>query len=152
MAEFNSRQITALAATPKVKANPYDHGTIKCLIATTPAAAAWAQNDTFVIGTIPKGSRILRSGMLYHGAWTTSVTMDIGVRGTDGTVIDADGLAAALNVAAAGEKEINGGALLRQAGGYITTADVVVYATAAGANPTDDSQAEFEIHYLAPTA
>ena len=152
MAEFDSRQITALAASPKVKAAPTDHGKLSVLIATTPATAAWAQNDTFEIGTIPKGSRILRSGKVYHGAFTTSVTMDIGVRQVDGTVIDADGLAAALNVAAAGVKDINGGALLVGANGYVTTQDVVVYATLAGANPTDDTQAEFEIHYIAPTA
>lgn len=152
MAEFDSRQITARAATPPVKTAPYDQGRLNVLIATTPATAAWAQNDTFEIGTIPKGSRILRSGKVYHGAFTASVTMDIGVRQTDGTVIDADGLAAALNVAAAGVKDINGGALLVGANGYVTTQDVVVYATLAGANPTDDTQAEFEIHYLAPTA
>lgn len=152
MAEFDSRQITARAATPPVKTAPYDQGQLNVLIATTPATAAWAQNDTFEIGTIPKGSRILRSGKVYHGAFTTSVTMDIGVRQTDGTVIDADGLAAALNVAAAGVKDINGGALLVGANGYVTTQNVVVYATLAGANPTDDTQAEFEIHYLAPTA
>lgn len=152
MAEFDSRQITARAATPPVKTAPYDQGQLNVLIATTPATAAWAQNDTFEIGTIPKGSRILRSGKVYHGAFTTSVTMDIGVRQTDGTVIDADGLAAALNVAAAGVKDINGGALLVGANGYVTTQDVVVYATLAGANPTDDTQAEFEIHYIAPTA
>lgn len=153
MPEFNSRQITALAATPKVKAAPYDHGRISVMIATTPATAAWAQNDTFVIGVIPKGSRILRTGKVYHGAFTTSVTMDIGVRdAAAGTVIDADGLAAALNVAAAGVKDINGGALLVGANGYLTTADVTVYATLAGANPTDDIQAEFEIHYVGPVA
>lgn len=152
MAEFDSRQITARAATPPVKTAPYDQGQLNVLIATTPATAAWAQNDTFEIGTIPKGSRILRSGQVYHGAFTTSVTMDIGVRQTDGTVIDADGLAAGLNVAAAGVKDINGGALLVGANGYVTTQDVVVYATLAGANPTDDTQAEFEIHYIAPTA
>lgn len=152
MAEFDSRQITARAATPPVKTAPYDQGTISVLVATTPATAAWAQNDTFEIGTIPKGSRILRSGKVYHGAFTTSVVMDVGLRQTDGTVIDADGLAADLNVAAAGVKDINGGALLVGANGYITTQDVVVYATLEGANPTDDTQAEFEIHYIAPTA
>jgi hypothetical protein len=154
MAEFNSRQITSLAASPPVKAAPYDHGKISVLIATTPATAAWAQNDTFLIGTIPKGSRILRSGKVYHGAFTTSVTMHVGLRGTDSalTVIDADGLAAGLDVAAAGVKDINGGALLAAVSGYVTTADVQVYATLNAANPTDDTQAEFEIHYVAPAA
>jgi hypothetical protein len=153
MAEINSRQITALAATPKMKASPFDHGKVSVLIATTPAAAAWAQNDTFVIGTLPKGSRVLRTSKVYHGAFGASVTMDVGVRAADtGTVIDADGLAAALNVAAAGVKDINGGALSSAVNGYVTTADVVVYATLAGANPTDDIQAEFELHYVAGMA
>jgi hypothetical protein len=155
MAEFDSRQITALAASPKVKAAPYDHGTVSVLIATTPATAAWAQNDTFEIGTLPKGARILRSSKVYHGAFGASVTMDVGVRDTPeagAAVIDADGLAAALNVAAAGVKDINGGALVAAANGYVLTKDVVLYATLAGANPTDDIQAEFEIHYVAPTA
>lgn len=151
MAEFDSRQITALAATPKVKAAPYDHGKVAVLIATTPATAAWAQNDTFEIGMIPKGSRILRSSKVYHGAFGASVVMDVGVRAaSDGTVIDADGLAVDLNVAAAGVKDINGGALLAAVNGYVTTQDVTVYATLEGANPTDDIQAEFEIHYIAP--
>lgn len=151
MPEFNSRQIAGMSSTPRVKAAPYDHGQLGVLIATTPATAAWAQNDTFVIGRLTKGTRILSSSKVKHGAFGASVTMDVGVRdATTGTVIDADGLAAALNVAAAGTKEVSGGALLQPAG-YICTADVVVYATLAGANPTDDIQAEFELHTLAPT-
>lgn len=152
MAEFVSRQKTALSSTPKVKMNPSEEGKLTVFIATTPATAAWAQNDTFDTGIrIPKGSRILRSGKVYHGAFTTSVTMDIGLRAAaDNSVIDADGLAAALNVAAAGVKDINGGALLVGANGYLCTQDVIVYATLAGANPTDDTQAEFEIHAIVP--
>ena len=150
MAEFNSRQKTALA-TSRQKAAPADIGEISVFVVSTPATAAWAQNDTFSTGVIiPKGSRILRSGKVYHGAFGASVTMDIGVRGTDGTVIDADGLAAALNVAAAGTKDINGGALVAAVNGYVLTQDVEVYATLAGANPTDDIQAEFEIHAIVP--
>lgn len=150
MAEISSRQYTNSTATPRVKNKPADYGKILVAVATTPAAAAWAQNDTFRTGIrIPRGSRILRSSKVYHGAFGASVTMDVGVRDFDaGTVIDADGLAAALNVAAAGVKDINGGALLVGADGYITTADVEVYATLAGANPTDDIQAEFEIHFV----
>lgn len=155
MAEFDSRQITALAASPKVKAAPYDSGKISVLIATTPATAAWAVSDTFEIGTIPKGSRILRSSKVYHGAFGATVTMHVGVRATadnGGAVINASGLAASLDVAAAGTKDINGGALLAAVNGYVTTQDVVVYATLNVANPTDDIQAEFEIHYIAPAA
>jgi hypothetical protein len=151
MAEFNSRQITALAASPKVKANPYDGGTTSWLVATTPATAAWAQDDTFVIGTIPKGSRILPTGMVVYGAFGASVTMTVGVRLTDGTVVDADGILTTANVAAAGEKTINNGALARAVGGLIATADWVLYATIGGADPADNTQAEFFIPYLAPT-
>lgn len=148
MAEFSSTQISGLSASPKTKVQPYDNGSPQVLIATTPAVAAWAQNDTFVIGTIPKGSRILSVSKVKHGAFGASVTMDVGVRdAVTATVIDADGLAAALNVAAAGTKEISGGALL-QPTGYITLADVTLYATLAGANPSDNILAEFEIHYL----
>jgi hypothetical protein len=151
MAEINSRQITGLTTSPKTKVAPYDDAQIRVFVATTPAAAAWAQNDTFKICDVPKGTRILSSSKVKHGAFGASVTMDVGTRQTsDGTVLDADGLAAALNVAAAGTKEISGGAQLQPAG-FICTVDTTIYATLAAANPTDDAQAEFEIHLLLPT-
>lgn len=154
MAEFNSRQITSLASSPKVKASPYDTGKISVLIGTTPATAAWAQNDTFLIGVIPKGSRILRSGKVWHGAFGASVTMSVGVRAAGGgTVVDAAGILAATSAATAGlVKNLDTGALLNAANGYVTTQDVDVYATLGGANPTDDIQAEFEVHYIAAAA
>lgn len=151
MPEFQSTQIAGLSAVPKVKAPPSDHGQLHVIVATTPAVAAWAQNDTFLVARLVKGTRILSSSKVKHGAFGASVTMDVGVRGVNGgTVIDADGLAAALNVAAAGTKEISGGALV-QPTGYLCTADVDVYATLAGANPTDNIQAEFELHVIAQT-
>lgn len=150
MAEFNSRQITALAGTPKVKASPYDFGEPYLIIAGTPAVAAWAQNDTFVIGVVPKGSRILRLGKCWHGAFGASVTMTIGVRdAVTKSVIDAAGLLASASVATAGlVKNIDTGALLNQVNGYLTTADVEVYATFGGATPTANAQAEFELIFL----
>lgn len=154
MAEFNSRQITALAGTPKVKAQPYDGGQIFSLIAGTPATAAWANGDTFVIGTISKGSRILRSSKCWHGAWGASVTMTVGVRDAVTKVaVDAAGLLASASVATSGlVKNLDTGALLNQANGYLVTTDLEVYATFAGATPTANSQAEFEINYLSPSA
>ena len=150
MAEFSSTQISGLAASPKTKVQPYDTGSPQILVASTPAVAAWANGDTFVIGFIPKGSRILRSGKLWHGAFGASVTMTIGVRdAVTKTAINAAGLLASASVATAGlVKNIDTGALLNQTGGYVTTADVEVYATLAGADPTDNIQAEFEIPYL----
>jgi len=153
MAEFNSRQKTSLASTPKVKAQPCDHGKISVQVATTPAVAAWAQNDTWGTGIrIPKGSRILRSGRLSHGIFGASTTMHVGIRNADTlAVVDVDGLAASLDVAAAGVKELDGGSLFAAGVAYTTVEDVEIYATLLAANPTDNAQAELEIHYLAAT-
>jgi hypothetical protein len=155
MAEFDSRQLTSLEGSPKVKASPYDHGKIQVAVATTPAVAAWAQNDTWATGIIiPKGSRILRSGRLSHGAFGASVTMDVGIRDTTSaqTVIDVDGIADGLDVAAAGVKELDGGSLFASGVAYVTTQECEVYCSLLTANPTDNIQAEVEIHYLAPAA
>lgn len=153
MAEFDSRQLTALEGSPKVKWSPYDHGEVSVQVATTPAVAAWAQNDTWNTGIIiPKGSRILRSGRLSHGIFGASVTMHVGIRALDaaGTVIDVDGIAASLDVAAAGVKELDGGSLFAAGVAYVTTQDSEVYCTLNAANPTDNAQAEVEIHFLPP--
>lgn len=154
MPEFNSRQITALAGVPKVKASPFDFGEPSLLLGATPATVTWANGDTFVIGVIPRGSRILRSGKCWHGAFGASVTMTIGVRdAVTKTAIDAAGLLASASVATAGlVKNIDTGNLLNQVNGYLVTADVEVYATFAGATPTANAQAEFEIAYLCADA
>jgi hypothetical protein len=150
MAEINSRQKTAIAAGSKVLNSV--HGTPKCLVFTSPAAAAWAQNDTFASGMrIPKGSRLLASSMVSHGAMATSVTVDVGLRNFDtGVAIDADGIAADVSVAAAGRTAINNGALVAAGVDSVTTEDAEVYVTIEGANPTDDIQMRFEIWYLPP--
>jgi hypothetical protein len=151
MPEFDSRQLASLEGTPKVKGAPYDHGQVSVACATTPAVAAWAQNDTWNTGiVIPKGSRILRSGRMSHGAFGASVTAHVGIRALDGTVIDVDGIAASLDVAAAGVKELDGGSLFVGGVAYVTTQDSEVYVTLNAANPTDNAQAEVEIHWLGP--
>ncbi|OWQ92029.1 hypothetical protein CDN99_06635 [Roseateles aquatilis] len=154
MAEFNSRQVANLAASPLIKNPPYDHGKVSILIATTPAVAAYAQNDTLLLATIQKGSRILRSGKAWNGAFGAGVTLAIGVRNAKTkVVIDAAGILAATSVATAGlVKNLDTGALLNQANGYVVPDDVEVYATLAGAAPTANIQAEFELHYLGPKA
>lgn len=150
MPEINSRQKTAIAAGSKVLASV--QGKVECLVFTSPAAAAWAQNDTFASGMkIPKGSRLLSHSMVSHGAMAASVTIDVGLRGfTSGTVIDADGIAADVSVAAAGRTAINNGALVAAGVDYVTLEDSEVYVTIEGANPTDDIQMRFEIFYLPP--
>lgn len=150
MPEFASRQKTNLAS--RIKIPPTDYGKIQVAVATTPATAAYAQNDTIGTGIyIPAGSRILRSGRLSHSAFGASTTMDVGIRAMDGTVIDVDGIADGLDVAAAGVKELDGGSLFAAGVAYTTTQDVEVYATLLTANPTDNAQAEFEIHWVGPT-
>ena len=149
MAEFDSRQLANLEASPKVKAPPSDYGKLMVACATTPATAAWAQNDTWSTGIIiPKGSRILRSGRCSHSAWGASTTLDVGIRALDGTVVDVDGIADGLDIAAAGVKELDGGSLFAAGVSYVTTQDVEVYVSALSANPTDNAQMELEIHFL----
>lgn len=154
MAEFDSVQLTAREATPKVKTQPTDHGRVSVQVATTPATAAWAQNDTWNTGIIiPKGSRILRSGRMSHSAWGALVTCDVGIRNlATGAVVDVDGIADGLDIAAAGVKELDGGSLFASGVSYVTPADMEVYVSLLSANPTDNAQAEVEIHYLAPMA
>jgi hypothetical protein len=89
--------------------------------------------------------------MVSHGAMATAVTVDVGLRGfTSGTVIDADGIAADVSVAAAGRTAINNGLMVGAGIDYVTTEDAEVYVTIEGANPTDDIQMRFEIWYLPP--
>lgn len=155
MPEFDSTQLAGREATPPVKTAPYDDGRIHVAVATTPAVAAWAQNDTWNTGIkIPKGARILRSGVLSHAAFGSSVTCDVGIRAaSDGTVIDVDGIADGLDIAAAGHKALYSGSLFT--GGIddgVMTQEVEVYVSLLSANPTDNAQAEIEIHWVGPQA
>lgn len=150
MPEFNSRQKAGQLTF--VKTPPTDYGKIQVAVATTPTAAAYAQNDTFATGIfLPKGARILRSGRASHGAFGASTTLDVGIRALDGTVIDVDGIADGLDIAAAGIKELDGGSLFAAGVGYVTTQECEVYATFLTANPTDNAQMELEIHWVGPT-
>ena len=153
MAEFDSRQLANSEATPRVKNAPADYGKAIVAVATTPATAAWAQNDTWNTGIrIPKGSRILRSGRMSHAAFGASVTVDVGVRNADtGAVVDVDGIADGLDIASAGVKELDGGSLFAAGVANVMTQDVEVYATFLSANPTDNAQMEVEIHFLPPS-
>ena len=155
MPEFNSRQKTSLASTPRVVRSPSEQGRIMVQVATTPPTAAWAQNDTWSTGIVlPKGARILRSGVLSHSAFGSSVTADVGIRDavTPATVIDVDGIADGLDVAAAGHKSLFSGSLFTGGISNVLAQDSEVYVSLLSANPTDDAQMEIEIHYLAAVA
>lgn len=149
MAEINSRQKTSIAAGSKVLASV--HGVPRALVFTSPATAAWAQNDTFASGMkIPKGSRIL-DAVLNCGALGASVTADLGLRNFDtGVEIDLDGLASNVSVASAGDYAMVNGALMAAGVDSVLTADAEPVVTLEGANPTDDIQIRVTIWYLPP--
>lgn len=149
MAEVNTTQAANVAANKKLM--PYEsHGRVRILASKMPAAyAELAINDTILIGTIPQGSRILLGGKVSCAAGTASSTLDIGLRkASDGTVIDADGIAASVNTAAAGQKDANSGALIASGAEYVTTEEVEVYATATGAVLAANQALKFEIPYV----
>lgn len=148
MAEFNSRQAALIAAGSKVPA--YSQGKLRVLVFTSPATAAWAQNDTIASGIkLPKNVRFLASSFASHEDFTTSVTLDVGIRNfATKTAIDADGICASVAIASAGRTALNNGALVAAGVEYVTTEESEVYATLTGANPTDNKQIRIEIHYL----
>lgn len=149
MAEHNSRQAANVAAGTKMKPSEV-MGKKRALVITSPATAGWAQNDTIVSGMVlPVGTRFLADSFVSHGAFGASVVMHVGIRNfLTKEVIDADGLAASIDVSAAGRSAVNSGALVKDGAEYITSVPVEVYVTLAGANPTDDVQFRAEISYL----
>lgn len=151
MAEFNSRQAAKIAAGTKLLPSE-GSSKVKTVIMTTPATAAWAQNDTIVSGVrIPAGARFLASSIVSHEAFTTSVTLEVGIRNwVTKAVIDADGIAAAVSIASAGRTAINNGALVAAGVDSVTTVDCEVYCTLTGANPTDNAQLRLEVNYTCP--
>lgn len=153
MAEIVSRQAALVAAGTKALGPTMGTGKATWVVLTSPATAAWAQNDTIASPIlIPKGSRILSGGFVSREAMGTSVTLDVGLRkaSDNSTAIDADGIAAALDVSAAGVSLLNTGALVAAGKEYVTTEDSYLYATLGGANPTDDKQIRIEVPFLFP--
>lgn len=155
MAEIVSREAAKVAAGTKLT-NDEALGRMQVLSISSPATAAWAQNDTIASPVVlPVGTRIL-GYRVFHGALGASVTMDIGLRQANaaGTVIDADGIADGLDIAAAGVKtETTTPGVLVTVGTntiYRTTVPAVVYATLLTANPTDDVQFRIDIYVALP--
>lgn len=149
MAETNTTQAAKLLAFTKLL--PHESfGRCRALCAKMPAAyAQLAINDTIFIGRIPAGSRILLDAMVGCGAGTATCVIDIGLRSTKtGTVIDADGIAVGIDVAAAGNKAANNGALITNGAEYVTTEEVDVYATVRVAVLAANQALKFEIPYV----
>ncbi|HWK72184.1 MAG TPA: hypothetical protein VNS29_15225 [Burkholderiaceae bacterium] len=150
MAEVNTTQAAKVLANQKIL--PYESfGRVRILAAKLPAThAELAINDTIFIGRIPGGSRILINNKVSCASGTASSTLDIGLRKTsDGTVIDANGIASSVNTAAAGHKDANNGELIASGAEYVTTEEVDVYATVTGAVLAANQALRFEIQYVA---
>ena len=152
MAEIVSKQAAKVAAGTKLTGA--DMGKPTVVVITSPDTAAWAQNDTIASPVIiPKGSRILSHGYVSCADMGTAITLDVGLRKvSDGTAIDADGIAAAVDVATAATRSIlNSGALVKDGVEYVTTADAYLYATLAGGTPTANAQLRIEVPFLFPS-
>lgn len=134
MAEVKSTQMTSVAAGQKLLPSA-DGGRKRLFYARyVQGASTQAINDTIYLGDLPKGARICKDWLVNCGTGTASSTLDIGLRKkSDGTVIDADGIAASVNTAAAGYKDANTGALIAAGEEYVTTEAVEVYGTVTGA-------------------
>lgn len=152
MAEIVSRQAALVAAGTKNLGPTMGQGKTTWVVMTSPAVAAWAQNDTLASPiVIPKGSRPMCGGFASHQAFSASVTLDVGLRKvSDGTAVDLDGIAAAVDISSAGRSALNSGALVKDGVEYVTTEDCYLVATVGGANPTDDRQLRIEVPFLFP--
>jgi hypothetical protein len=112
-------------------------------------AAAGAIADTIDFCIVPKGARITQIGIVSCSTGTASATMDVGLKSLKtGTPIDADGIAVAVNIASAGQKSASNGALIANGAEYITTEDVVVYGTIAGATPPSGQAIVVDVPYV----
>lgn len=150
MAEVNSVQAQKVADRKKLMPAE-SHGRQRVLVATLAAThAAYAVNDTILLGVVPVNSRFLTGGVLsVGGAGTASSTVTIGIRNANTkVVIDADGVATAVDISAAAKVPADTGALVAGAADYITPADVEVYATVLGAVLAANQQIRFEIPYV----
>ena len=147
MPEFNSRQAAAIAAGSKTLANSL--GKKRVAVITSPATAAYAQNDTIASATVlPKGTRFLADSLVSNAALGASVTLSVGIRNAKTkAVIDATAIANAVAVATAGQTLLNNGTKVAAGIEYVTTEEVEVYATLGGGTPTTNAQFRIEVSY-----
>lgn len=148
---ITSTQYTGQTATPRRKSNPRDQGNnFKIFYAESPDTyTAQAIAERFDFGVIPKGSRIVPTGVVQCAAGAASSTLDIGIRSlATGTVIDIDGLAKVVNLTTAGVKPVNTGDLFLTGNGYVTTEDVIVYGTFQGATNTANQKISLTLQYV----
>lgn len=149
MAEVKSTQTTAIAAGYKVLPSA-DGGRKRGFFAEYLApASTQAVSDSIYLGDLPKGARILHDWTVCFSTGTASCTLDVGFRKkSDGTVIDVDGIAAAVPVTTAGTSALNNGSSLAAGLSYTTTEAVEVYATIRTAVLAASQKLIFEGSYV----
>ncbi len=130
MAEVKSTQVTTIANGYKVLPSA-EGGTRRIFFAEYLApASTQAVSDTIYLGDLPKGARICQDWTVNFSTGTASCTIDVGYRAKDdGTVIDVDGIAAAVAITTAGISSLNNGSGIASGLSYVTTEAVEVYAT-----------------------
>ena len=130
MAEVKSTQMTSVAAGYKLLPSA-DGGRERLFFAEYLApASTQAVSDTIYLGDLPKGARIRHDWIVNFSTGTASCTIDVGFRSkATGTVIDVDGIAAAVAITTAGQSALVNGSSLTTGLTYTTTEVVEVYAT-----------------------
>jgi len=130
MPEVRSTQTTAIAAGYKVLPSA-EGGRRRLFYAEyVQGAATQAVSDTIYLGDLPKGARILHDWVVNFSTGTASCTIDVGFRRkSDGTVLDVDGIAAAVAITTAGQSALVNGSSLTTGFTYVTPDVVEVYAT-----------------------
>lgn len=153
MAEQVSRQAAKLATTPRGKMAPHEaYGKKRVIVITSPAAVTWAAADTIASPVVlPVGTRFTVGSYVSCEDMGTSIVCDIGIRNVAGTAIDADGIAAAIDVATAAVRTLAAnGVLVKDGVEYVTTVPSVVYATLSGGTPTANAQIRIEVECVTP--
>lgn len=161
MAQFDSKQIKQWEALGHGPLMPNElHGRVRIAYFQFQAdrdavGGVIAQNDTVRLAQLPAQARLIR-GKFKHGAFGTSVTLDLGLRGLDnsgfynlaGTLADdPDYLAASVAIATASTTPVE---LFKDPAGlfYLTDKEVELYATFKGANPADNVEISGVILYV----
>jgi hypothetical protein len=153
MPEFNSTQMAAVAANGKIL-GAEQGGNLRRFFSRIVVPAGGAINDTIYFGRLPRGARIVRNSTVVScTAGTASSVLDIGLRLTapPNTVLDADGIAVGIDIAAAGQKLPTGAAigayLVNGIDDNVPTAEVDVYGTVRVALPASGQQIVVEFFY-----
>lgn len=151
MAAIVSKQAAKIAA--RTKLTGADFGKKVCIVFTSPDTVTWADGDTLASGIkLPIGTRILCDNFISCADMGTSIVAALGLRNfATGVAVDADGIAAAVDVAAAAVRAIaNNGDLVKDGVEYVTTVETELYATLSGGTPTANAQIRFEVAALLP--